>query len=264
MHRRGITGDCGQCKADTRIIAGAAGEQPVTYSIYYDISFDLSYEPNHYSSEDTMHQLFAGFSAARVHRTPSPTAGLRRRSGWRASHDDIGCHRTRRAGRKLGVDDLQLIILAHLGDTIAHGYDMIMALWRPLTQVLPPEPVADALHPRSRPPRSLGSTASSRPRPAQRQRHPPTQVARILKRIETPSDTMLAHTEVGRRRDGELTSAPLSNEGDPADDRAARLREARSRLRAALIERRGASVEVATAHRRDLQRARATNEKRGT
>jgi DNA-binding PadR family transcriptional regulator len=55
-------------------------------------------------------------------------------------------------------------------------------------------------------------------------------------------DTMLAQLKwVGDKM--EHLRGAFSNEGDPADDRSPQLREARSRLRAALIERRGASDE---------------------
>src|SRR5437667_2047897 len=48
-----------------------------------------------------------------------------------------------RAGRKLGADDLQLVILALLADKPYHGYEIIKALEGALGRVLQPEPRHD-------------------------------------------------------------------------------------------------------------------------
>jgi DNA-binding PadR family transcriptional regulator len=76
-----------------------------------------------------MHHRFAGFwlhphDCIGRHGRRHGFAGV---LGGVLGHGDFGWH-SFRAGRKLGAEDLQLVILALLGEKPAHGYEIIKAL----------------------------------------------------------------------------------------------------------------------------------------
>jgi DNA-binding PadR family transcriptional regulator len=187
-----------------------------------------------------MHRHFAGFwgsgrGCAGRHGRRHGFAGV---LGGVLGHGDIGWHGFR-AGRKLGAEDLQLIILALLAEKPAHGYEIIKALGERSGGFYSPSP--GMVYPALTYLEEIGYASVEAEGP--RKRYEITDAGRAyLEENRNVVDTMLAQLKwVGDKM--EHMRRAFSGEGEPADDRSAQLREARSRLRAALIERRGASDE---------------------
>ena len=185
-----------------------------------------------------MHQHFAGFWGRGCTGRHGRRQGFAGVLGGVLGHGDIGWHGFR-AGRKLGAEDLQLIILALLAEKPAHGYEIIKALGERSSGFYSPSP--GMVYPALTYLEEIGYASVETEGP--RKRYEITDAGRAhLEGNRNAVDTMLAQLKwVGDKM--EHLRRAFSNEGDPADDRSTQLREARSRLRAALIERRGASDE---------------------
>ena len=187
-----------------------------------------------------MHRHFAGFwgrerGCAGRHGRRHGFAGV---LGGVLGHGDIGWHGFR-AGRKLGAEDLQLIILALLAEKPAHGYEIIKALGERSSGFYSPSP--GMVYPALTYLEEIGYASVEAE--GARKRYEITDAGRAhLEEHRSAVDTMLAQLKwIGDKM--EHLRRAFSNEGDPADDRSTQLSESRSRLRAALIERRGASDE---------------------
>src|SRR6266480_4941314 len=142
-----------------------------------------------------------------------------------------------RAGRKLGSDDLQLVILALLEEKPSHGYEIIKALGERSGGFYSPSP--GMVYPALTYLEEIGHASVEAE--GTRKRYQITDAGRAhLERNRSVVDTMLAQLKwVGDKM--EHVRRAFSREGEPADEISPKLREARSRLRAALVERRGAS-----------------------
>jgi len=151
-------------------------------------------------------------------------------------HADIGWHGFR-AGRKLGAEDLQLIILALLAEKPAHGYEIIKALGERSGGFYSPSP--GMVYPALTYLEEIGHASVEAE--GTRKRYQITDAGRArLEQNRSVVDTMLAQLKwVGDKM--EHVRRAFSHEGEPTDDRSGPLREARMRLRAALVERRGAA-----------------------
>ena len=156
--------------------------------------------------------------------------------GGMLGHGDIGWYGFR-AGRKLGAEDLQLVILALLAEKPAHGYEIIKALGERSGGFYSPSP--GMVYPALTYLEEIGYASVEAE--GTRKRYQITDAGRAhLEANRNVADTMLAQLKwIGAKM--EHMRRAFSNEGEPADERLTQLSEARSRLRAALIERRGAS-----------------------
>ena len=156
--------------------------------------------------------------------------------GGLLGHGDFGWH-SFRAGRKLGAEDLQLIILALLSEKPAHGYEIIKALAERSGGYYHPSP--GMVYPALTYLEEIGYASVEAD--GTRKLYNITDAGRAhLEENRGIADTILAQLKwVGEKMD-HMRSA-FSSEGDQAGGMSAKLRAARARLRAALIERQGAS-----------------------
>jgi DNA-binding PadR family transcriptional regulator len=185
-----------------------------------------------------MHHHFAGFW---LH--PHDCAGRQsRRHGFAGllggvlGHGDFGWH-SFRTGRKLGAEDLQLVILALLSEKPAHGYEIIKALSERSGGYYHPSP--GMVYPALTYLEEIGYTSVEAE--GTRKLYSITDAGRAhLEENRSVAETILAQLKWVGEKMGAMRNA-FSNEGDPSDAMSAKLRAARARLRAALIETRGAS-----------------------
>lgn len=205
-----------------------------------------------------MHRHLAGFwgrenGCAGRHGRRHGFAGV---LGGMLGHGDIGWHGFR-AGRKLGAEDLQLVILALLAEKPAHGYEIIKALGERSGGFYSPSP--GMVYPALTYLEEIGYASVEAE--GTRKRYQITDAGRAhLEANRSVADTMLAQLKwIGDKM--EHMRRAFSSEGEPADEKSTQLREARSRLQAALIERRGASEDEQRRIAEILDRA--TNEIRG-
>jgi DNA-binding PadR family transcriptional regulator len=187
-----------------------------------------------------MHGHFAGFwgrerGCARRHGRRHGFAGV---LGGVLGHGDIGWD-SFRAGRKLGAEDLQLVILALLAEKPAHGYEIIKALGERSGGFYSPSP--GMVYPALTYLEEIGY--ASMETEGTRKRYQITDAGRAhLEQNRSVVDTMLAQLKwVGDKM--EHVRRAFWHDGEPTEDRSTQLREARSRLRAALVEKSGASGE---------------------
>jgi len=156
--------------------------------------------------------------------------------GGMFGHGDFGWH-SFRAGRKLGAEDLQLLILALLSEKPAHGYELIKALSDRSGGYYHPSP--GMVYPALTYLEEIGyaSYASE----GTRKLYSITDAGRThLDENRSVADTILAQLKWVGERMGAMRSA-FSTDGDSSEAMSVKLRAARARLRAALIEIRGAS-----------------------
>jgi DNA-binding PadR family transcriptional regulator len=185
-----------------------------------------------------MHHRFAGFwlhphDCIGRHGRRHGFAGM---LGGVLGHGDFGWH-SFRAGRKLGAEDLQLVILALLGEKPAHGYEIIKALAERSGGYYHPSP--GMVYPALTYLEEIGYASVETE--GTRKLYNITDAGRAhLEENRGIADTMLAQLKWVGEKMAHMRSA-FSNEGDQGDAMSAKLRAARARLRAALIERGGAS-----------------------
>jgi len=143
-----------------------------------------------------------------------------------------------RAGRRLGAEDLQLIILALLAEKPAHGYEIIKALSERSSGFYSPSP--GMVYPALTYLEEIGFASVEAD--GTRKLYQITEAGRgHLEQSRDVADTILARLKwVGEKM--EQMRRVFSDEAEPHTISAG-LREARSRLRAALVEKRGASEE---------------------
>jgi DNA-binding PadR family transcriptional regulator len=151
--------------------------------------------------------------------------------------DDIGWQGFR-AGRKVGAEDLQLIILALLAEKPAHGYEIIKALSERSSGFYSPSP--GMVYPALTYLEEIGFASVEAD--GTRKLYQITEAGRgHLEQSRDVVDTILAQLKwVGEKM--EQMRRAVSDEGEP-HTMSADLREARSQLRAVLIDKRGASEE---------------------
>jgi DNA-binding PadR family transcriptional regulator len=151
--------------------------------------------------------------------------------------DDIAW-RGLRAGRRVGSEDLQLIILALLAEKPAHGYEIIKALGERSSGFYSPSP--GMVYPALTYLEEIGFASVEAA--GTRKLYQITQAGRDhLEQSRDAVDTMLAQLKwVGDKM--EQMRRAFLDEGEPHTV-SANLREVRSRLRDALVEKRGASEE---------------------
>lgn len=151
--------------------------------------------------------------------------------------DDIAW-RSLRAGRRVGAEDLQLIILALLAEKPAHGYEIIKALGERSGGFYSPSP--GMVYPALTYLEEIGFASVEAA--GTRKLYQITQAGRDhLEQSRDAVDTMLAQLKwVGDKM--EQMRRAFLDEGEPHTV-SANLREVRSRLRDALVEKRGASEE---------------------
>ena len=185
-----------------------------------------------------MHHRFAGFwmhphDCAGRHRRRHGFAGI---LGGVLGHGDFDWH-SLRAGRKLGAEDLQLIILALLAEKPAHGYEIIKALSERSGGYYHPSP--GMVYPALTYLEEIGY-ASVEPE-GTRKLYNITDAGRAhLDENRSAAETILAQLKWVGEKMGRVRSA-FSSEGDFGERMSAKLRAARARLRAALIEKGDAS-----------------------
>jgi DNA-binding PadR family transcriptional regulator len=185
-----------------------------------------------------MHHRFAGFwlhphDCIGRHGRRHGFAGV---LGGVLGHGDFGWH-SFRAGRKLGAEDLQLIILALLAEKPAHGYEIIKALAERSGGYYHPSP--GMVYPALTYLEEIGYASVETE--GTRKLYNITDAGRVhLEENRGIADTMLAQLKWVGEKMAHMRSA-FSNEGDQGDAMSAKLRAARARLRAALIERGDAS-----------------------
>jgi len=152
-------------------------------------------------------------------------------------HNDFGWQ-SFRAGRKLGAEDLQLVILALLSEGPAHGYEIIKALGERSGGFYQPSP--GMVYPALTYLEELGYAQVEAE--GNRKLYNITDAGRAhLEENRGVVDTMLAQLKwVGEKM--EHMRNAFSNDGDHGA-LSGKLRAARSRLRAALSEKRGSSDE---------------------
>ena len=185
-----------------------------------------------------MHHRFAGFW---LH--PHDCAGRQsRRRGFAGlfggvlGHGDFGWHSVR-AGRKLGADDLQLVILALLSEKPAHGYEIIKALSERSGGYYHPSP--GMVYPALTYLEEIGYASVEAE--GTRKLYSITDAGRAhLQENRSVADTILAQLKWVGEKMGAMRNT-FSSEGDQETAKSAKLRAARTRLRAALIEAQGAS-----------------------
>ena len=185
-----------------------------------------------------MHRHFAGFwlhprNCVGRHSRRHGFAGV---LGGVLGHGDFGWH-SFRAGRKLGAEDLQLVILALLSEKPAHGYEIIKSLAERSGGFYHPSP--GMVYPALTYLEEIGYASVEAE--GTRKLYNITDAGRAhLEENRGVVDTMLAQLKwVGERM--EHMRSAFSHEGDQGDAVSARLGAARSRLKAALVEKRGAS-----------------------
>jgi DNA-binding PadR family transcriptional regulator len=151
--------------------------------------------------------------------------------------DDIGWQGFR-AGRKVGAEDLQLIILALLAEKPAHGYEIIKALSERSSGFYSPSP--GMVYPALTYLEEIGFASVEAD--GTRKLYQITEAGRgHLEQSRDVVDTILAQLKwVGEKM--EQMRRAVSDEGEP-HTMSADLREARSQLRAVLVDKRGASEE---------------------
>jgi DNA-binding PadR family transcriptional regulator len=151
-------------------------------------------------------------------------------------HGDFGWH-SFRAGRKLGAEDLQLVILALLFEKPAHGYEIIKSLAERSGGFYHPSP--GMVYPALTYLEEIGYASVEVE--GTRKLYKITDAGRAhLEENRGVADTMLAQLKwVGEKM--EHMRSAFSREGDQGDAMSARLCAARARLKAALVEKRGAS-----------------------
>jgi DNA-binding PadR family transcriptional regulator len=185
-----------------------------------------------------MHQHFAG-----IWVRPHGCAGRRGRHhgfgglfGGVLGRGDFGWHGFR-AGRKLDAEDLQLVILALLDEKPAHGYEIIKALGERSGGFYSPSP--GMVYPALTYLEEIGHASVAAE--GTRKLYRITEAGRArLEQNRAVVDTILAQLRwVGEKM--EHVRRAFSDEGERADATSARLREARARLRAVLVERHGVS-----------------------
>lgn len=187
-----------------------------------------------------MHRHFAGFwlhprDCVGRHGRRHGFAGV---LGGVLGHGDFGWH-SFRAGRKLGAEDLQLVILALLSEKPAHGYEIIKSLAERSGGFYHPSP--GMVYP------ALTYLEEIRYASVEaegtRKLYSITDAGRLhLEENRGVADTMLAQLKwVGEKM--EHMRSAFSHEGGRGDAMSVSLRAARSRLKAALVEKRGASVD---------------------
>ncbi len=149
--------------------------------------------------------------------------------------DDIGWQGFR-AGRKLGAENLQLIILALLAEKPAHGYEIIKELGERSRGFYSPSP--GMVYPALTYLEEIGFASVEAD--GNRKLYKIAKAGRAhLEQSRDVVDTILAQLKwVGEKM--EQMRRAVSDEGEP-HTMSANLREARSRLRAALVEKRGGS-----------------------
>ncbi len=144
-----------------------------------------------------------------------------------------------RTGRKLDADDLQLVILALLAEKPAHGYELIKALGERSGGFYSPSP--GMVYPALTYLDEIGYASVEAE--GTRKLYRITDAGRAyLEQNRTLADTILAQLKwVGERM--EHVRQAFSGEGEPGDGSTSKLRDARARLRALLVERRNAPDE---------------------
>ena len=185
-----------------------------------------------------MHRHFAGFwlhprDCVGRHGRRHGFAGV---LGGVLGHGDFGWH-SFRAGRKLGAEDLQLVILALLSEKPAHGYEIIKSLAERSGGFYHPSP--GMVYPALTYLEEIGYASVEAE--GTRKLYNITDAGRAhLEENRGVADTMLAQLKwVGEKM--EHMRSAFSHEGDRGDAMSGSLRAARSRLKAALVEKRGAS-----------------------
>jgi len=185
-----------------------------------------------------MYRRFAGFwlsphDCAGRHGRRHGFAGL---LGGAMGHGDFGWHGFR-AGRKLGAEDLQLLILALLAEKPAHGYELIRALSDRSGGYYHPSP--GMVYPALSYLEEIGY--ASLESEGMRKLYSITDAGRAhLEENRSFADTILAQLKWVGEKMGAMRNA-FSNDADPGEAMSTKLRAARARLRAALMETRGAS-----------------------
>jgi DNA-binding PadR family transcriptional regulator len=185
-----------------------------------------------------MHHRYTGFwfhphDCAGRHGRRHGFAGL---LGGIMGHGDFGWH-SLRAGRKLGAADLQLLILALLSEKPAHGYELIKALSDRSGGYYQPSP--GMVYPALTYLEEIGYASVELE--GTRKLYSITDAGRAhLDENRSIAETILAQLKWVGERMGAMRSA-YSNDADSGESMSTKLRAARARLRAALIELRGAS-----------------------
>ena len=186
-----------------------------------------------------MRHSYAGFwfhphECAGRHSRRHGFAGL---LGGVLGHGDFGWQ-SFRAGRKLGAEDLQLVILALLAEKPAHGYELIKALSDRSGGYYHPSP--GMVYPALTYLEEIGYASVESE--GTRKLYSITDAGRAhLDENRSLADTILAQLKWVGEKMGAMRSA--FSESDSGEATSVKLRAARGRLRAALIEMRGASEE---------------------
>ncbi|HVN35384.1 MAG TPA: PadR family transcriptional regulator [Casimicrobiaceae bacterium] len=150
-------------------------------------------------------------------------------------HGDFGWH-SMRAGRKLGAEDLQLLILALLAEKPAHGYEIIKALSDRSGGYYEPSP--GMVYPALTYLEEIGHASFESE--GTRKLYSITDAGRAhLEENRGVADTLLAQLKWVGERMGAMRGA-FSSDGEANEALSTKLRAARARLRATLIELRGA------------------------
>jgi DNA-binding PadR family transcriptional regulator len=185
-----------------------------------------------------MHHRFAGYwfnphDCAGRHGRRHGFAGV---LGGVLGHGDFGWH-SFRAGRKLGAEDLQLLILALLSEKPAHGYEIIKALSDRSGGYYSPSP--GMVYPALTYLEEIGYASFESE--GTRKLYSLTDAGRAhLEANRSVADTILAQLRWVGEKMGAMRSA-YSSDADSGEAMSVKLRAARARLRAALIELSGAS-----------------------
>ena len=187
-----------------------------------------------------MNHRFAGFwlhphHCAGRHSRRRGFAGL---FGSMLGHGDFDWH-SFRAGRKLGAEDLQLVILALLSEKPVHGYEIIKALSERSGGYYHPSP--GMVYPALTYLEEIGYASVESE--GTRKLYRITDAGRAhLEENRGVAETILAQLKWVAEKMGAMRNA-FSSEGEQTEAMSTKLRAARARLRAALIESRGASEE---------------------
>ncbi|HET7097408.1 MAG TPA: PadR family transcriptional regulator [Casimicrobiaceae bacterium] len=187
-----------------------------------------------------MHHRFSGFwshphGCAGRHGRRHGFAGL---LGGVLGHGDFGWH-SFRAGRKLGAEDLQLLVLALLAEKPAHGYELIKALSDRSGGYYHPSP--GMVYPALTYLEEIGYASFESE--GTRKLYSITNAGRAyLEENRGVAETLLAQLKWVGEKMNAMRNA-YASEGDSSDATSVKLRAARARLRAALIELQGASEE---------------------
>ncbi len=185
-----------------------------------------------------MHHRFSGFwshphGCAGRHGRRHGFAGL---LGGVLGHGDFGWH-SFRAGRKLGAEDLQLLVLALLAEKPAHGYELIKALSDRSGGYYHPSP--GMVYPALTYLEEIGYASFESE--GTRKLYSITDAGRAyLEENRGVAETLLAQLKWVGEKMNAMRNA-YASEGDSSEAMSVKLRAARARLRAALIEMHGAS-----------------------